>query len=239
MRHDHRPLWVKNVFGYVESAWVTYYLQPQLQSLGKHSMIMKPWYLKIHGDNISFGEAVHVITGRDRTVRLTTWKHEQGSGRIDIGSYALLCPGVRIDSASHVQIGANSMLAAGVYVTDADWHGLYNRAAPVGNTQKIVIESNTWIGDGSIICKGVSIGQNSIIGAGSVVTKSVPANVIAAGNPARVVKKLDPMQEIRTREALLADTDAMQRLQNLEKEIRQTNSLWQWIRSSIAPRSDD
>ena len=61
-----------------------------------------------------------------------------------------------------------------------------------GGSAPIVLERGAWIGDSAIVCKGVRIGENSIVGAGAVVTKDVPPNVIVAGNPARVVKKLDP-----------------------------------------------
>ncbi len=54
----------------------------------------------------------------------------------------------------------------------------------------IVIGNNVWIGGGAIICAGVSIGENSCIGAGSVVVKDIPSDVVAAGNPCRVIRKL-------------------------------------------------
>lgn len=47
-----------------------------------------------------------------------------------------------------------------------------------------------WLGGGVIVCPGVTIGENSVIGAGSVVTKDIPANVVAVGNPARVIREL-------------------------------------------------
>ena len=49
-----------------------------------------------------------------------------------------------------------------------------------------------WLGGSVVVCPGVTIGENSIIGAGAVVTRSVPANSIAVGNPARVIKEVDP-----------------------------------------------
>jgi maltose O-acetyltransferase len=52
------------------------------------------------------------------------------------------------------------------------------------------LEENVFIGDGTKILKGVTIGRDSVVGAGSVVTRSIPAGVIAAGNPARVVRDL-------------------------------------------------
>jgi maltose O-acetyltransferase len=57
--------------------------------------------------------------------------------------------------------------------------------------KSIVIENNVWIGGNTVVNPGVTIGENSVIGAGSVVTKSIPANVVAAGNPCKVIRKLD------------------------------------------------
>ena len=56
---------------------------------------------------------------------------------------------------------------------------------------RVKIGDNTWIGGGSIILNGVTIGKNTVIGAGSVVTKDIPDNVVAVGNPCRVIKRLD------------------------------------------------
>jgi acetyltransferase-like isoleucine patch superfamily enzyme len=84
-------------------------------------------------------------------------------------------------SAKSIVIGDACMIAHGAYISDADWHGIYDRAEPVGNTKPVVFEDNVWIGDSAIICKGVTIGKNSIVGAGAVVTKDVPPNSIFAG----------------------------------------------------------
>lgn len=54
----------------------------------------------------------------------------------------------------------------------------------------IVIKDNVWLGGGVIVCPGVTIGENTVVGAGSVVTKDLPANVVAVGNPARVLREL-------------------------------------------------
>ena len=56
--------------------------------------------------------------------------------------------------------------------------------------EPITLEKNVWLGGGCTILSGVTIGENSVIGAGSVVTKDIPANVVAAGNPARVIRSL-------------------------------------------------
>ena len=57
--------------------------------------------------------------------------------------------------------------------------------------KKIVIGDNVWLGGGVIVCPGVTIGDNSVIGAGAVLTRSIPANVVAVGNPARVIRTVD------------------------------------------------
>lgn len=240
MRGDHRPYGLKILLGKIEAAWVHHFIKPQLESLGHHSMIMKPWYLKLYGAGISFGTSVHIITSPDRTVRLTTWDMNGHQGRINIADAALLCPGVRIDSACEVSIGESTMLAAGAYITDADWHDVYDRTQPIGQTAPVILDRNVWIGDGAIVCKGVRIGENSVIGAGSVVTKDIPANVIAAGNPAKVVKALDPNKPLTTRQDMLGDGIAVaERMDGLERWLRKDNTWMRWFRSAIAPRKDD
>jgi maltose O-acetyltransferase len=54
----------------------------------------------------------------------------------------------------------------------------------------IVIGDNVWLGGGVIVCPGVTIGEDTVVGAGAVVTRDLPANVVAVGNPARVVRHL-------------------------------------------------
>ena len=60
----------------------------------------------------------------------------------------------------------------------------------------VTIHDNVWIGGGSTICPGVTIGENSVIGAGSVVTKDIPANVVAAGNPCRVLREIGAQDQV-------------------------------------------
>jgi len=73
-------------------------------------------------------------------------------------------------AASGIFIADNCMIASDAYITDADWHDIYNRAS-IGKSAPVHIDENVWIGDRATICKGVHIGKNSIIGASAVVTK--------------------------------------------------------------------
>ena len=94
--------------------------------------------------------------------------------------------GTTIGCFKSITIGNNVRCGANTLITDSDWHGDDPRSGP---PRPVVIEDNVWLGYGSIVLKGVTIGKNSVIGAGSVVTKDIPANVIAAGNPCRVIKQ--------------------------------------------------
>lgn len=91
-----------------------------------------------------------------------------------------------------VIIGNNVMFAPNVQLYTAT-HPVdaIERISGVEMGYPIEIGDNVWIGGGSIICPGVKIGSNTTIGAGSVVTKDIPANVVAAGNPCRVIRELN------------------------------------------------
>lgn len=241
MRHDHRPYYVKRLCHRFEQAWTRHFLRPQLDRLGPGFMIMKPWNLRIYGPNIRLGDHIHVVTTRDRRVCLSVWEYQGQVGAIDIGDFSLICPGVRMDSASGIRIGPGVMIAAGAYLTDADWHDLYDRTRPIGATAEIVLEENVWIGDGATVCKGVRIGRNAIVAAGAVVTRDVEADVVVAGNPARPVKTLDdPGRERVTRAELFADPRAMDRHYDaLERYLLGRNGTLGWLRSIFWPRPGD
>ena len=240
MRQDLRPYSVKRLHRMIERAWVDHFIAPQVDALGDHYQIMKPWYLRIHGANIRIGRSPHIICARDRRVTLTSWQYGEHQGEIEIGDYCLLCPGVRLDSATRIEVGSNTMFASSAYVTDADWHDIYDRSKPIGKTAPVILEENVWIGDSAIVCKGVRIGENTVIGAGSVVAGDIPANVIAAGNPARVIRELDPDMTLTRRQDLLANGHALDRqIDALDRYLLANNSWLRWLRSLVNPRRGD
>ena len=115
--------------------------------------------------------------------------------RISIGSNSGLS-GTVICAAVEVVIGAECLFGANVTVVDTDFHAIkpqgrrYNLNPADIPAAPVIIADNVFIGAGTMILKGVSIGKNSVIGAGAVVTKDVPENSIAAGNPARVINSI-------------------------------------------------
>jgi len=111
--------------------------------------------------------------------------------RIRVGARTFVNYGlVALDVASiaigdDVQIGPNVQLLTPTHPIDPD-----ARRAKWEAAEPIAIEGNVWLGGGVIVLPGVTIGENTVVGAGSIVTKDLPPNVVAAGNPARVVRSL-------------------------------------------------
>lgn len=138
-------------------------------------------------------ESYSTDLGVSRPVILRTLRP---GARISIGKNSGLS-GTVICAAVEVIIGAECLFGADVTIVDTDFHAIRAQGRR-NNTNPddiaalpISIADNVFVGAGSIILKGVSIGKNSIVGAGSVVTKNVPENVVVAGNPSRVVKKIE------------------------------------------------
>ena len=92
----------------------------------------------------------------------------------------------RIVIGDDVQIGPNVQLLTATHPLQAQpRRDKWESAAP------ITIADNAWLGGGVIVCPGVTIGENTVVGAGAVVTRDLPANVLAVGSPARVVRTLN------------------------------------------------
>jgi len=94
--------------------------------------------------------------------------------------------GVAIGAYEKITIGDNVLCGANVTITDFDWHS--SRYA--SESRPVTIHDNVWLGLNVTVLKGVEIGCNSIIGANSLVVTDIPANVIAGGNPCKVIKSI-------------------------------------------------
>ena len=167
--------------------------------MGVGPLVLGVKYLHVNGEGISVGDFATFISAPDSHIHLTTWNADKHDGKIEIGDFCLFSPGVRVSAATKIKIGNSCMFANSAYISDSDWHGIYDRALPVGQSKQVTLEDNVWIGDGAIVSKGVTIGKNSIVGARTVVIKDVPPNVIVAGNPAKIVKELDPNKKMISR----------------------------------------
>jgi acetyltransferase-like isoleucine patch superfamily enzyme len=123
------------------------------------------------------------------------WITAPGNARVRIGAGSFLNRNVMVASHSLVEIGEHCMLANGCFVSDANhrfddphkpitWQGFESK----GPTR---IGDNCWLGIGVVVTSGVTIGERSVIGANSVVTRDIPSHSIAAGSPARVLRRIE------------------------------------------------
>lgn len=240
MLKDPRPYIAKRLHGAFLHFYARHFLAPQFAELGIGHWIVKPWHVEVFGGPISIGNYVNIIATADKKVRFTVWSNMAGRGRIDVGDYCLFCPGSRISAGREIVIGHSCMFANGSFVTDSDWHGIYDRSLSVGVSVPVRIGNNVWIGDSAIVCKGVTIGDNSIIGAGSVVLKDVPPNVIVGGNPASIVKQLDPSEPIKTRADWYAEPKKLAaEFRKIDRENMAGNTWLGWLRASLFPKRGD
>ena len=127
--------------------------------------------------------------GPNRPVIITT---RSNNAKIRIGDDVGLTGGT-ICAEECIEIGNRVLIGANCILVDTDFHPVdlsARRATPQkGQVAPIIIEDNVFIGMNSLILKGVHIGNGSVIGAGSVVTRDIPAGVVCAGNPARVIRE--------------------------------------------------
>jgi maltose O-acetyltransferase len=128
------------------------------------------------------------------------------AGEIVVGDCTVINHSVFVAADVSIRIGRYCFIARDVIIQDNNSHpidpelrrrqSLYQKSRTTDTYESerapIVIEDNVWIGTRAIILKGVTIGFGSIVAAGAVVTKAVPALSIVAGNPARVVRTIEP-----------------------------------------------
>lgn len=136
-------------------------LREMFAQIGEGCYIEPPFHANWGGAHVHFGRQVYA------NFNLTL----VDDGEIYVGDYVMFGPNVTVVTAGHpVEPNLRRMQMQ------------YNREVHIGN--------NVWIGAGAILLPGVTIGENSVIGAGSIVTRDIPANVVAVGNPCRVLREI-------------------------------------------------
>lgn len=140
------------------------------------------------GSRISVGYGRAPMLG-DGTVRLQA---RASDSIIMVGDDTYFSNNVQVISEKVVTIGRRCLIGDAVLILDSDFHNLTPEGRHVLSAMSapITIEDNVFIGSRVIVLKGVTIGKDSVIGAGSVVVRSIPPGVIAAGNPAKVIRPL-------------------------------------------------
>ena len=239
MQKDNRPYYIRLLIESYYRFWSKHFLIPQMKKVGPNLDINQPWNIDIYGNNISIGKNVHLRTAKNITTQICAWNRNNCNGKIEIGDNVLISPGVRIIAADEIIIKSNVMIASNVYISDSDWHGVYDRINTPGKSKKVCIEENSWIGEGAKISKGVNIGKNSIIGLGSVVTSNVPNNEIFGGNPAKKIGEINTNKEMKKREEMFLNNDYTDLMKFLIKEDLKDNNFFKWLRTVFFPKKGD
>lgn len=169
---------------------------------GKNLSVRGKVYTIFHSDkaSITIGDNVTINASRISNPIGTgdgTYFQMVGEGKIIIGNNCGISNSA-FTCANSIILEDNVLLGSGCKIYDTDFHALqYSerikgnyRGAPI-RTKEIIIKEGAFVGAGSYILKGVTVGRHSIIGAGSVLTKNVPDNEIWAGNPARFIRKVE------------------------------------------------
>ena len=142
-------------------------LKQMFAEIGENCYIEPPFHANFGGKHVHFGKIIYA------NFNLTM----VDDGHIYVGDYTMFAPGVIVATAGHPILPE---LRETVYQ--------YNMPVHIGK--------NCWIGAGAIILPGVTIGDQVVVGAGSVVTKDLPSNVVAVGNPCRVVREVNEHDRI-------------------------------------------
>ncbi|MBD1822204.1 acyltransferase [Cyanobacteria bacterium FACHB-DQ100] len=135
----------------------------------------------------------------DRGVTLLCSGEKREQPKIYIGARTYVNRYTMLDASVSIRVGQDCAIGPGCYITDHD-HGIDAALPPLAQpliSQPTYIGDRVWIGANATILKGVTIGNGAVIGAGSVVTKDIPANAIAVGVPAQVIRYRHPSELIK------------------------------------------
>ena len=186
--------------------------------LRKHKIIRMFRSNAVLGENIKFGcsGGCKNLSGNPLNIKIGESSFIMGSlyvsenGRIDIGDHFYLGNSSLVGSEKSIKIGRCVIISNDVRVYDNNNHPTSPKARELmslngfsndnwswkhSESAPVVIEDNVWIGQYSTILKGVTVGKGSIVATRAVVTKDVPPYTIVAGNPAKVVKKIQYEEE--------------------------------------------
>lgn len=162
--------------------WVKAFLNPLKHKKGKNALIRR----NVRLDVLPFNA---FELGRDSTIEDFATVNN-GVGAVIIGERSRV--GISCVVIGPVRIGNDVIMAQNIVMSGLN-HGYEDVNVPINlqkcTTKEIVIEDECWIGANAVITAGVRVGKHAVVAAGSVVTKDVPPYSIAAGNPARIIKR--------------------------------------------------
>lgn len=150
---------------------------------------------------------VKLEIGKQATLRIGRWswighgsKIRIHEGEVRIGAKTVMGQECTISAYQHVHIGRECIIADRVMLIDFD-HGVVEVERPIRlqgiYKRDVNVGHNVWMGYGACVLRGVTIGDNSVLGTYAVATKDVPANAVAAGVPAKVIRRRETPKQMR------------------------------------------
>ncbi len=184
-------LWVAKWRGYERNSLPWNRAQIHARFMRSEAFVRWP----VHGNVLEAMREGRLQVGAGALLEPNVWVTAPGDARVHIGAGTFLNMGVMIAAQELVEIGDHCMLANGCFVTDSShryddpeqpitWQGFESK----GPTR---IGDNCWLGANVVVTSGVTIGERCVIGANSVVTRDIEPFSVAAGAPARVLRKID------------------------------------------------
>lgn len=156
-------------------AKLIFFVLPETRLFGFKARILQLAGARV-GKNVRICSSASILGGGDLVVGDDTW----------IGHQVLICTSSRVTIGRSVDIGPRVYIGTGTH--EVDTHGAHTAGA--GVNKDVVIADGVWLGVGSTVLPGVTIGEKSVIAAGAVVIEDVPPRVVAGGIPARVLRQL-------------------------------------------------
>ena len=159
-------------------------------------------------DGFAFiGPGVSLEVGRGAVLRLGRWswighgcKIRVHEGECEIGAKSVLGQECTISAFQHVSVGRECILADRVMLIDFD-HGVVEVERPIREQgiykRDVRVGNNVWVGYGACFLRGATVGDNCVIGTNTVVTKDLPADAVAAGVPARILRMRERPRSLR------------------------------------------
>jgi acetyltransferase-like isoleucine patch superfamily enzyme len=137
----------------------------------------------VNDGHMTIGDRVRLVS-TVATLELVTLPE----GHLEIGNNVFINYGSSLVASKHVKIGDGCLIGTHVMIMDCDFHRVEDKVWDTTGVP-VVVEDRCWLGNRSIILKGVTIGHDAVVAAGSVVTRDVPPRTVVAGVPAKVVRR--------------------------------------------------
>jgi acetyltransferase-like isoleucine patch superfamily enzyme len=132
---------------------------------------------------MTFGDRVRLVSTVARLELVSL-----PGGHLEIGSNVFINYGSSLVASSHVRVGDDCLIGTHVMVMDCDFHRVEDKAWDTTG-EPVIIEDRVWLGNRSMVLKGVRIGHDAVVAAGSVVTHDVEPRTVVAGVPATTVRR--------------------------------------------------